>query len=179
VAASIMTSGTDHMRDKDQRAAGLAKAREYIHKYVKILKPSSNRGMKRHALETKLNSAAGQESSREYQPGAVCKAVADTMSCNIRPEASDHKRRLAPPPRAVSSSNRSFPSFSCNCRLAQATAAGVVTPRRRSAVMRASTTRGTPPVQLCSNSVSELECAIKGAIAHCKESRNQSLFVTT
>jgi len=162
VAASIMTSGIDHMRHKDQSAAGLAKAREYIHKYVKILKPSSK----------KLNSAADQESSREYQPGAVCKAVADTKSCNIRPEASHHKRRLPPPPRAVSSSNRSFPSFSCNCRLAQATATapGVVTSRRRSTVMRAST-RGTPVVQLCSNSVSELECAIQGAIAHCKESQ--------
>ncbi|CAM6032619.1 unnamed protein product [Sphagnum compactum] len=140
----------DHLRERDQR--GLAKALEYIQKYMKILKPLN---VKRDA---KADAAADQESSKA---GRSCKV---TYTCNRQPAApflAFEKRSL----RATSSS-RSLPSFSRSSRFAPAT--NILLTPRRSPVMRSSSV-GTPPLPC--NSVSELHGAIQGAIAHCKESQ--------
>ncbi|CAM6010347.1 unnamed protein product [Sphagnum balticum] len=140
----------DHLRERDQR--GLTRAREYIQKYMKILKPLN---VKR---DTKADAAADQESSKA---GRSCKVK---YTCNRQPAApflAFEKRSL----RATSSS-RSLPSFSRSSRFAPAT--NVLLTPRRSPVMRSSSL-GTPPSPC--NSVSELHGAIQGAIAHCKESQ--------
>ncbi|CAN5974015.1 unnamed protein product [Sphagnum jensenii] len=140
----------DHLRERDQR--GLAKAREYIQKYMKILKPLNVK------KDAKADAAADQESSKA---GRSCKV---TYTCNRQPAApflAFEKRSL----RATSSS-RSLPSFSRSSRFAPAT--NILLTPRRSPVMRSSSV-GTPPLPC--NSVSELHGAIQGAIAHCKESQ--------
>ncbi len=140
----------DHLRERDQR--GLAKAREYIQKYMKILKPLNVK------KDAKADAAADQESSKA---GRSCKV---TYTCNRQPAApflAFEKRSL----RATSSS-RSLPTFSRSSRFAPAT--NILLTPRRSPVMRSSSV-GTPPLPC--NSVSELHGAIQGAIAHCKESQ--------
>ncbi|CAK9276359.1 unnamed protein product [Sphagnum jensenii] len=140
----------DHLRERDQR--GLAKAREYIQKYMKILKPLNVK------KDAKADAAADQESSKAERS---CKV---TYTWNRQPAApflAFEKRSL----RATSSS-RSLPSFSRSSRFAPAT--NILLTPRRSPVMRSSSV-GTPPLPC--NSVSELHGAIQGAIAHCKESQ--------
>ncbi|CAK9231737.1 unnamed protein product [Sphagnum troendelagicum] len=140
----------DHLRERDQR--GLAKARECIQKYMKILKPLNVK------KDAKADAAADQESSKA---GRSCKV---TYTWNRQPAApflAFEKRSL----RATSSS-RSLPSFSRSSRFAPAT--NILLTPRRSPVMRSSSV-GTPPLPC--NSVSELHGAIQGAIAHCKESQ--------
>jgi hypothetical protein len=140
----------DHLRERDQRR--LAKAREYIQKYMKILKPLNVKKV------AKADAAADQESSKA---GRSCKV---TYTCNRQPAApflAFEKRSLR-----GTSSSRSLPSFSRSSRFAPAK--NILLTPRRSPVMRSSSV-GTPPFPC--NSVSELHGAIQGAIAHCKESQ--------
>jgi hypothetical protein len=121
------------------------KAREYLQKYMKILKPLHLKKYDQHDLD--------QESCR-------------TGSFSLPSSSLAHESRRQS--RSISG-NRSFSSLSQSSRFASTG----VSPRLQPAALRTPcAARGSGGRQLSNGSISELHSAIQGAIAHCKESQS-------
>ncbi|CAN5975641.1 unnamed protein product, partial [Sphagnum jensenii] len=139
----------DHQR-------GMAKAREYLHKYMKMLKP----------LHLK------KYEQQELDDVSSCRFTGSFSlpSSSLAHETRRHSRNhIAPGNRSFSSSYSSQSS-----RFASVTADVVGSPRSRSAV--GTPTRRGSGRPLSSGSIAELHSAIQGAIAHCKESQTTAKY---
>jgi hypothetical protein len=131
--------------DADKDNGGMVKAREYLQKYMKILKPLHLKKYDQHDLD--------QESCR-------------TGSFSLPSSSLAHESRRQS--RSISG-NRSFSSLSQSSRFASTG----VSPRLQPAALRTPcAARGSGGRQLSNGSISELHSAIQGAIAHCKESQS-------
>jgi hypothetical protein len=149
----LISSG-DIERGDHQR--GMAKAREYLHKYMKMLKPLHLKKYEQQELD--------DESSSRFT-GSF-----SLPSSSLAHETRRHSRNhIAPGNRSFSSSYSSQSS-----RFASVTADVVGSPRSRSAV--GTPTRRGSGRPLSSGSIAELHSAIQGAIAHCKESQTTAKY---
>ncbi|CAK9881856.1 unnamed protein product [Sphagnum jensenii] len=149
-----LVSSGDIERGDHQR--GMAKAREYLHKYMKMLKP----------LHLK------KYEQQELDDVSSCRFTGSFSlpSSSLAHETRRHSRNhIAPGNRSFSSSYSSQSS-----RFASVTADVVGSPRSRSAV--GTPTRRGSGRPLSSGSIAELHSAIQGAIAHCKESQTTAKY---
>lgn len=130
--------------EKDRDQGGMAKAREYLNKYMKILKP----------VNVKKDNCDSQEASRTVSfntPAMTTRIPSTSLTFDKRPAV-----------RAISSS-RSFSSFSQSSRFSP----------RDASPRRSGTPHTNVRLASSTSSVSELHSAIQGAIAHCKESHSK------
>jgi hypothetical protein len=145
--------GADGERDQ----GGMTKAREYLQKYMRILKPLHH---------VKKNDELLNYDHLDEQPR---RGVSLPASSSSLLHESGRQSRNVP-------GNRSFSSFSQTARLASID----FNPRSHSSLGTAAARRGSGRPAVCSSTstssgfTSELHSAIQGAIAHCKESQSSA-----
>ncbi|CAM6074546.1 unnamed protein product [Sphagnum tenellum] len=153
--------GADGERDQ----GGMTKAREYLQKYMRILKPLHY--VKKN--DELLNYGHLDEQSCR---GANNCVSLPASSSSLLHESGRQSRNVP--------GNRSFSSFSQTARLASID----FNPRSHSSLGTAAARRGSGRPAVCSSNstststssgfTSELHSAIQGAIAHCKESQSSA-----
>ncbi|CAM6025492.1 unnamed protein product [Sphagnum balticum] len=147
--------------DGERDQGGMTKAREYLQKYMRILKPLHH--VKKN--DELLNCDHLDEQS--------CRGVNNFVSLPVSSSSLLHEsvRQSRNVP-----GNRSFSSFSQTARLASID----FNPRSHSSLGTAAARRGSGRPAVCSSTgtsssfTSELHSAIQGAIAHCKESQSSA-----
>ncbi len=149
--------GADGERDQ----GGMTKAREYLQKYMRILKPL-------HYVK-KNDELLNYDHLEEQSCRGVNNFVSLPASSSSLLHESGRQSRNVP-------GNRSFSSFSQTARLASID----FNPRSHSSLGTAAARRGSGRPAVCSSTstssgfTSELHSAIQGAIAHCKESQSSA-----
>lgn len=152
-SSSGVSPNSDH-------SGGMAKAKEYLNRYMKVLKPLRRDQFGRSSEDT----ATAARLSSASNPGSA------TSSASLLPSSFD--KRSPATSRAINSS-RNFPAFSQSSRFSPKE---IVSSPRKVATMGPATPRpkaNVRPVVSASSSMSELHSAIQGAIAHCKESQSK------
>jgi hypothetical protein len=145
--------------ERDQ--GGMTKAREYLQKYMRILKPL-------HYVK-KNDELLNYDHLDEQSCRGVNNFVSLLASSSSLLHESGRQSRNVP-------GNRSFSSFSQTARLASID----FKPRSHSSLGTAAARRGSGRPAVCSSTstssgfTSELHSAIQGAIAHCKESQSSA-----
>jgi hypothetical protein len=154
---TAIVAGADGERDQ----GGMTKAREYLQKYMRILKPLHH--VKKN--DELLNYDHFDEQSCRRVNNFVSLPA---LSSSLLHESGRQSRNVP--------GNRSFSSFSQTARLASID----FNPRSHSSLGTAAARRGSGRPAVCSSTstssgfTSELHSAIQGAIAHCKESQSSA-----